>query len=184
MRADHDLVVLFRLQNPSTFLKAATSVVSRQDATNFYQSRIIILTMGLLLKTATSVVSRQERIEDCQGGLSSSRRSVGYNLKNSSEKLHDALWAFKTAYKMPTGCTPFRLVYEKACHLHVEIKHKAYWALKQCNMDLTAVAKNCFIELNELIELRDGAYKNTRIYKERTKRWHGSRLQGDKDFKV
>ncbi|GJW06702.1 putative nucleotidyltransferase, ribonuclease H [Tanacetum coccineum] len=110
-------------------------------------------------------------------------RSVGYNPKNWSEKLDDALWAFRTAYKTPTGCTPFRLVYGKACHLPVEIKHKAYWALKQCNMDLTAAAKNRFMELNELIELRDEAYENTRIYKERTKKWHDSRLRGDKNFK-
>ncbi|GJU89332.1 reverse transcriptase domain-containing protein [Tanacetum coccineum] len=53
-------------------------------------------------------------------------RLVGYNPKNWSKKLDDALWAFRTAYKMPTGCTPFRLVYEKACHLPVEIEHKAY----------------------------------------------------------
>ncbi|GJS44743.1 reverse transcriptase domain-containing protein [Tanacetum coccineum] len=103
---------------------------------------------------------------------------------NWSEKLDDALWAFITAYKTPTGCTPFRLVYGKACHLPVEIEHKAYWSLKQCNMNLTAAAKNRFMELNELMELRDGAYENTRIYKERTKRWHDSRLRGDKNFKV
>ncbi|GKD79779.1 reverse transcriptase domain-containing protein [Tanacetum coccineum] len=54
-------------------------------------------------------------------------RSVGYNPKDWSEKLNDALWAFRTAYKTPTGCTPFRLVYEKACHLPVEIEHKAHW---------------------------------------------------------
>ncbi|GKC80492.1 reverse transcriptase domain-containing protein [Tanacetum coccineum] len=111
-------------------------------------------------------------------------RSVGYNPNNWSEKLDDALWAFRTAYKTPTRCTPFRLVYEKACHLLVEIEHRAYWALKQCNMDLTAAEKNRFMKLNELIELRDEAYENTRIYKERTKKWHDSRLRGDKNFKA
>ncbi|GJY37664.1 reverse transcriptase domain-containing protein [Tanacetum coccineum] len=74
-------------------------------------------------------------------------RSVGYNPKNWSENLDDALWAFRTAYKTPTRCTPFRLVYGKACHLLVEIEHKAYWALKQCNMDLTAAAKNVSLNL-------------------------------------
>ncbi|GJR04121.1 hypothetical protein Tco_0527105 [Tanacetum coccineum] len=54
----------------------------------------------------------------------------------------------------------------------------------QCNIDLAAAAKNHFIELNELMKLRDEEYKNTRIYKERTKKWHDSRLRGDKDFKV
>ncbi|GJX91641.1 hypothetical protein Tco_0344967 [Tanacetum coccineum] len=52
------------------------------------------------------------------------------------------------------------------------------------NVFWKAASKNRFMELNELIELRDGAYKNTRIYKERTKKWHDSRLRRDKDFKV
>ncbi|GJZ40041.1 reverse transcriptase domain-containing protein [Tanacetum coccineum] len=111
-------------------------------------------------------------------------RSVGYNPKGWLEKLNVALWAFRTAYKTPTGCTPFKLVYEKACHLPVEIKHKAHWALKQCNMDLTLISGSRLMQLNELAELRDGAYENTRIYKEHTKKWHDSRLCGDKDFKV
>ncbi|GKE43937.1 reverse transcriptase domain-containing protein, partial [Tanacetum coccineum] len=99
-----------------------------------------------------------------------------------SEKLNDALWAFRIAYKTPTGCTPFKLVYGKAYHLPVEVEHKAYWALKQCTIDLTAAKKNHFMALNELMELRNEAYENTRIYKEKAKKWHDLRLQGDKIF--
>ncbi|GJY88626.1 hypothetical protein Tco_0503254 [Tanacetum coccineum] len=51
-------------------------------------------------------------------------------------------------------------------------------------MDLTAAAKKRFMELNKLMELRDEAYENTRIYKERTKKWHDSRLREDKGFKA
>ncbi|GJT43618.1 reverse transcriptase domain-containing protein [Tanacetum coccineum] len=111
-------------------------------------------------------------------------RSVGYNPKDWSEKLNDTLWAFRTAYKTPTRYTPFSLVYGKACHLPVEIELKAYWALKQCNMDLPAAAKNCFMALNELMKLQDWAYENTQIYKETTKKWHDSRIRGDKNFKT
>nr|GFC27419.1 reverse transcriptase domain-containing protein [Tanacetum cinerariifolium] len=63
-------------------------------------------------------------------------RTVGENRALWSDKLEDALWAFHTAYKTPIGCTPYRLVYGKACHLPHEIEHKAYWALKHTNFDL------------------------------------------------
>nr|GEW22562.1 hypothetical protein [Tanacetum cinerariifolium] len=65
-----------------------------------------------------------------------------------------------------------------------EIKHKAHWALKQSNMDLKLASESRLMQLNELAELRDGAYEDTRIYKERAKKWHDSRLRGDKNFKV
>nr|GEX33708.1 reverse transcriptase domain-containing protein [Tanacetum cinerariifolium] len=53
-------------------------------------------------------------------------RAIGENRASWSDKIDDALWAFRTAYKTPIGCTPYKLVYEKACHLPVELEHKAY----------------------------------------------------------
>nr|GEX89724.1 reverse transcriptase domain-containing protein [Tanacetum cinerariifolium] len=63
-------------------------------------------------------------------------RTVGENCASWSDKLDDALWAFRTAYKTPIGCTPYKLVYEKACHLPIKLEHKAYWALKHANYEL------------------------------------------------
>nr|GEY80007.1 reverse transcriptase domain-containing protein [Tanacetum cinerariifolium] len=67
-------------------------------------------------------------------------RTIGENQASWSDKLDDALWAFRTAYKTPIRCTPYKLVYGKACHLPIELEHKAYWALKQANFDLTAAS--------------------------------------------
>ncbi|KAI3802285.1 hypothetical protein L1987_30415 [Smallanthus sonchifolius] len=63
-------------------------------------------------------------------------KTVGQNRKDWSDRLDDALWAFRTAYKTPIGTRPFRLIYGKACHLSVELEHKAYWALNAVNLDL------------------------------------------------
>nr|GEZ04218.1 reverse transcriptase domain-containing protein [Tanacetum cinerariifolium] len=67
-------------------------------------------------------------------------RTVEENHTSWSDKLDDALWAFHTAYKTPIGCTPYKLVYGKSCHLPIKLEHRAYWALKHVNFDLkTAV---------------------------------------------
>ncbi|GKA88672.1 reverse transcriptase domain-containing protein, partial [Tanacetum coccineum] len=63
-------------------------------------------------------------------------RTVGENRASWSDKLDDALWAFRTAFKTPIGCTPYKLVYVKSCHLPIELEHKAYWASKHSNLDL------------------------------------------------
>nr|GEU54268.1 retrovirus-related Pol polyprotein from transposon 17.6 [Tanacetum cinerariifolium] len=64
------------------------------------------------------------------------KRTVGENRALWTDKLDDALWAFWIAFKTPIGCTPYRLVYGKSCHLPLELEHKAYWALKHANFDL------------------------------------------------
>nr|GFC08384.1 reverse transcriptase domain-containing protein [Tanacetum cinerariifolium] len=94
-----------------------------------------------------------------------------------SDKLGDALWEFRIAYKNPIGCTPYKLVYEKACHLLVELEYKSYWALKHANFDLKTAGDHKKIQINELNELRDQAYENSLIYKEKTKRIHDSKIK-------
>nr|GEU48691.1 reverse transcriptase domain-containing protein [Tanacetum cinerariifolium] len=49
-------------------------------------------------------------------------RTIGENRASWSDKLDDALWAFCTAFKTPIGCTPYKLVYGKACHLPIELR--------------------------------------------------------------
>ncbi|GJU89495.1 reverse transcriptase domain-containing protein [Tanacetum coccineum] len=63
-------------------------------------------------------------------------RTIGKNRASWSDKLDDALWAFCTAYKTHIGYTPYKIVYGKACHLPIELEHKAYWALKHVKFDL------------------------------------------------
>ncbi|GKF06310.1 reverse transcriptase domain-containing protein, partial [Tanacetum coccineum] len=104
-------------------------------------------------------------------------RTVGKNRASWSDRLDDALWAFRTAYKTPIGCTPYKLVYGKPCPLPIELEHRAYWALKHANFDLKTTGDQRKLQLNELNELRDQAYKNSLIYKERTKKHHDSKTK-------
>nr|GEU37257.1 reverse transcriptase domain-containing protein [Tanacetum cinerariifolium] len=103
--------------------------------------------------------------------------TIGENHASWSDKLDDELWAFRTAYKTPIRCTPYKLVYGKACHLLIELEHKAYWAMKQANFDLAVAGDHRKVQLNELNELRDHAYENSLIYKEKTKRIHDSKIK-------
>ncbi|GJW43404.1 reverse transcriptase domain-containing protein [Tanacetum coccineum] len=104
-------------------------------------------------------------------------RTVGENRASWSDKLDDALWAFRITFKTPIGCTPCKLVYGKAYHLPIELKHKAYWALNHCNFDLKSVGDHRKVQMIELNEPRDQAYENCLIYKEKTKKIHDSKIK-------
>ena len=103
-------------------------------------------------------------------------KTVNSSKKDWSKKIDDALWAYRTTFKTPLGMSPFRIVYGKACHLPVELEHRAYWATRQLNMDSTLAGEKRVLQLSELDEFRNEAYANAHIYKEKTKAWHDKHI--------
>ena len=72
------------------------------------------------------------------------RKIIQLDEKDWAHKCPDALWAYLTAYKTPIEMSPFRLIFEKACHLLVELENikliglsrsSTYLWMKQGNSD-------------------------------------------------
>ncbi|GJT72988.1 reverse transcriptase domain-containing protein [Tanacetum coccineum] len=163
------------------YLFGAPRAMISDRGTHFYNDQFakVMLKYGVTHRLSTAYHPQTSgQVEVSNRGLKRIlERTVGENRASWSDKLDDALWAFRTAYKTPIGCTPYKLVYGKTCHLPVELEHKAYWALKHANFDLKTAGDQRKVQLNELSELRDQAYENSLIYKEKTKRIHDAKIK-------
>ena len=185
-RNDANIVVGFIQRNILSRFRASRTIIS--DEGSHFANKVFTKLLSIYgIRHVMGLVYHPQ--SNGQAEISNSEikkileKIVNLSRKDWSIKLDDALWDYKTIYKTPIGISLYRIVFGKPRHLFVEHEYKAMWAIKKQNCDYQAAKEKRLLQMNELEELRNEAYDNVRIYKDKAKKWHDQKIYR-REFKV
>jgi hypothetical protein len=140
-RANHKTIISFVRQNIFARFGIPRALIS-DEGSHFIHAhfRSLLKKYGVHHRIATPYhpqTNGQAEVSNCQIKLIL-QKTVRPDRKDWPNKLINALWAYRTAYKAPLGMSPYHMVYGKACHLPVELERHAFWVVRKCNLDLIA----------------------------------------------
>ncbi|MCO5593694.1 hypothetical protein L7F22_047711 [Adiantum nelumboides] len=151
------------------------------QGTHFINDTIEILTEIFPIKHRKSTPYYSQ----CNGQAESSNKTIKTILTkivqnephNWDEQLHTALWAYRIAYNVTIGMTPFQMVYDTEAVAPLEFAVPSRRMAEQYNMDFNEVLKKRLDDLQKLDELRQRALLEQQIVQQRRKYWHDSKIK-------
>nr|GFB12251.1 reverse transcriptase domain-containing protein [Tanacetum cinerariifolium] len=161
--------------NETFRLESLNKVAHKDPSTPWFSDLASYHAGNFIIKAGKEAI---DILNACHSGPTGGHYGANYTVKKVCDSGFYWPSIYKDAFELEKRCESCqRQVYGKACHLLLELEHKAYWALKHANFDLKTAGDHRKLQLNELNELRDQAYENSLIYKERTKKLHDDKIK-------